>query len=398
MFYISQINSSDCGFASLKMLLANVSKNEDYLYLKQDENHGPYNYFELIDIAKDYGFMLVGLKLVDKDEFEQWDSFPFICTININEVNHAIVVLKRRKKKVYILDPDRGPMWIKLTDFLNSWDSTILKVEEVKESEKKPKNSLKKFENLKFFKFGAQIFQLALSISFLCFLFFVGTSYSPYVAITFFFIYMIGEIVFRQLMLKYMSKFDLIMIEEVKELPKDNYLFLNRLNECKKNLFTSKISIVSNVILVASIIFMMIFNGLQHSITVFLVIALCLFDSLIIKPYLSKKEYVISKMELDINKSTSIDAFKNNFSSIVKSSNAFGKEIYLIKSLKNVLIVLCVSAVLLFSKQISVITILFYTMVSLYLSNGVTSLFDNSLNEKQKRLAKAKFNNLMDGD
>ena len=58
MFYISQLNQSDCGFASLKMLLANVLKNEDYLYLKQDEEHGPYNYFELIQIASDYGCVL----------------------------------------------------------------------------------------------------------------------------------------------------------------------------------------------------------------------------------------------------------------------------------------------------------------------------------------------------
>jgi hypothetical protein len=80
MFYISQMKQDDCGFASLKMLLANIYKNEDYLYLKQTEEHGPYNYFELIDIEKDYGLILSGCKATQKEEFPEFDEYPFLIS------------------------------------------------------------------------------------------------------------------------------------------------------------------------------------------------------------------------------------------------------------------------------------------------------------------------------
>ena len=38
MYFIKQIDNHDCGFASLKMLLANIYKDKRYLYLKQDLN------------------------------------------------------------------------------------------------------------------------------------------------------------------------------------------------------------------------------------------------------------------------------------------------------------------------------------------------------------------------
>ena len=56
MFYfIPQIGQSDCGFACLKMLIAHLYDNQDALYLKQDENHGPYSFKELKDIGELYG-------------------------------------------------------------------------------------------------------------------------------------------------------------------------------------------------------------------------------------------------------------------------------------------------------------------------------------------------------
>ena len=66
MFYISQLNESDCGFASLKMLLANLYQERDYLFIKQDEEHGPYSYFDLIKIAQNYNVTLEGFKFKNK--------------------------------------------------------------------------------------------------------------------------------------------------------------------------------------------------------------------------------------------------------------------------------------------------------------------------------------------
>ena len=43
--FIKQLNEKDCGFASLKMLLAFYSKNKEYLYLKQDLDRENYSLF-----------------------------------------------------------------------------------------------------------------------------------------------------------------------------------------------------------------------------------------------------------------------------------------------------------------------------------------------------------------
>ena len=42
-YFIPQIDQTDCGFACLKMLIAHLYEDERALFIKQDENHGPYN-------------------------------------------------------------------------------------------------------------------------------------------------------------------------------------------------------------------------------------------------------------------------------------------------------------------------------------------------------------------
>ena len=398
MFYISQLNQSDCGFASLKMLLANVLKNEDYLHLKQDEEHGPYNYFELIEIASDYGVCLVGVKAQDKEEFDSWDRYPFLTTIKVGDNFHAITVAKKRGKRIYVLDPVKGPHWLKIIDFIKIWDGTLLYVDQIEEGKKKPINSLKKFDKLKRYKYALQTVQLFVSFAFLTFLLFLGLDFSPYVSVSAFFVYAILEVVFRELIIKLTTDYDKLVLEEVKALPKDNYLFINRLNECKKNLLTSKISIISNVLLTCTLIFMMIFNGLLNIIPVCVVIGACLLETFVFSPYLIKKERVIAEKELNIAKSKDVEEFKSSFLLVNSMSSEYAKAAFLFKILKIVMIVLSVGIVLYISKEMSITNLLFYTMISLYLEKGINDLFQIASNRKQNDLAKVKLNNLIDSN
>lgn len=395
MFYISQIKDDDCGFASLKMLLADIFKSEDYLYLKQDEEHGPYNYFELIDIAKEYGVVLSGVKAIEKENFGQWDHYPFITTISVNENLHAVMVSKKKGKKIYVLDPARGPMWMKIDDFIKIWDGTILKIDEVAECTDKPENVLKKFDNLKKYKFTLQFVQLMVSIFFLFFLFFLGSSLPEYVSIIFFCLYLVGEIIFRHIILKLTSDFDNIVLNELTSLPKDNYLFINRLNDYKQNFLTSKISIISNIILVSSLIFMMVFNGLLNAIIVFAVIILCLIDSFIIKPYLAQEEKEIARKETLIFKSDNLGVFRENFTLVNKLTTRYARKVMLFKSLKLILMAVTAGLVLYFSGYFEAINILFYVTISMCLERGMTALFEIAENQKENNLARAKLNNLI---
>ena len=53
-----QGNDHDCGFAALKMLLANKVHNKSYLYIKKPSKKKDYTFQDLIRIAKSYGFVL----------------------------------------------------------------------------------------------------------------------------------------------------------------------------------------------------------------------------------------------------------------------------------------------------------------------------------------------------
>ena len=55
-YFIPQIDSSDCGFACLKMMVARLYENEKALYIKQNENHGAYNFLELKEKGLVYEF------------------------------------------------------------------------------------------------------------------------------------------------------------------------------------------------------------------------------------------------------------------------------------------------------------------------------------------------------
>ena len=54
MYYCYQLSNNDCGYACLKMCLANIHHNKDYLSLTEDFKEDNYSMFDLISIAKKY--------------------------------------------------------------------------------------------------------------------------------------------------------------------------------------------------------------------------------------------------------------------------------------------------------------------------------------------------------
>ena len=115
MFYIQQITNDDCGFAVLKTMLANIFKNERYLYLKQDESHGAYSFQDLITIAEEEGVTLSGVE-ANEVELANLALNPFIASTEKDGFKHAIYVYKVKKKYVYIFDPKSGLKKLKKED------------------------------------------------------------------------------------------------------------------------------------------------------------------------------------------------------------------------------------------------------------------------------------------
>ena len=61
-----QLTNYDCGFACLKMILANFHHDENYLFLKQNLNKKNYSFLELTNIAKDHNLTLKGYEAMEK--------------------------------------------------------------------------------------------------------------------------------------------------------------------------------------------------------------------------------------------------------------------------------------------------------------------------------------------
>ena len=134
MYYIPQVSKSGCGFACLKMLLAISHKDERYLYLKEDENRGNYSYLDLIKIAQHYNVTLMGANYPEKDDLRHLTRFPLILTVdNGNGAPHAVLVTKRRGKRIKVYDPEKGISWQKVSKFIKKWDGTGLSVTQVQE-------------------------------------------------------------------------------------------------------------------------------------------------------------------------------------------------------------------------------------------------------------------------
>ena len=90
-YYCLQLNDYDCGYAVIKMLLANINNDKNYLFMKENITKKSYSLLELKKIGEKYNLNLKGFEVKD---FKLVNKFPFIALININKQNHYVLVNK----------------------------------------------------------------------------------------------------------------------------------------------------------------------------------------------------------------------------------------------------------------------------------------------------------------
>ena len=108
-YFCYQGNDSDCGFASLKMLLAILSKDRNYLFLKKPSNKkSHFTIADLIKIGKGQGLELEPYK-VDSSGLLGMKT-PFLALLSNN---HMVLIKSIKKKSVLVHDPAIGKRRIK---------------------------------------------------------------------------------------------------------------------------------------------------------------------------------------------------------------------------------------------------------------------------------------------
>lgn len=166
-YFCLQTNNKGCGFACVKMILANAYNNPDYLYLEEDMTHGNYSMNELIKIADNEGVKLEGFEILELNK--NTIKTPCIGIIIKDKKRHFIYIYSLIKDVISYYDPSCGDVSMSLTAFSAISENKYLLISKIdkKRSEFKKKNKIE----IKFYLLSQYVitFIQCLSIFFLSF-------------------------------------------------------------------------------------------------------------------------------------------------------------------------------------------------------------------------------------
>ena len=125
-YYIRQLGECDCGIASLKMLLANVYQNKDFLFYPQKNFNESYTLAELMKIARNEGVDLSAYRVIDKNEIYKLKNKQLLVILDEKSSLHACHVKKINRQSIVLNDPKRGTIKIKMKEFIKLWNGQCL--------------------------------------------------------------------------------------------------------------------------------------------------------------------------------------------------------------------------------------------------------------------------------
>lgn len=391
MFCIQQIGESDCGIAAVKTLMANLFNKEEYLYIKEDEEHGPYSFSELIEFAKGYGVTLLGVEY-EAPEFEILPSQPFLVVFTLSEhTNHLIYVSKIKKRSVEIFDPGKGKKVISKKEFFEYFKGKALVVEDYKEINlPEPKNEDITTKD----QVIASIIQIISIAFFIAGIMFIDSESYIFVPIIFLMLYLIVQLLLEKYLVSLLKKVDANYVDELKGRPKNTKLFLLRLAEYKKTLFVGPIKLTTDIIAVIFLGVVMVLNNRYMAFTLLFAIMFALIDFVFIDDYIKKKEDKLAREEAELDYFDG-DEFYLSIKDVTEG--AYGLALIKRSSRYITLFVLLLSVllVMIVSKIVSVPFLLLNFIFALTIFDHFRDILTSNKNEEKKKVDYMKLNNLM---
>lgn len=375
MFTIKQLTNDDCGFACLKTLLANLYKKKEYLYIPQDENHGPYSYKDIITIAQEYGVTLEGIKCEGED-IKLFNEYPALVSISKDEDTlHMVYLYKVGKYFVYYFDPDEGVVMKSKKAFLDEWDNTALIVKTYEEKEVKNYGVDFSIKD----RLISAFFQI-LSLGFMV-LGFVYIDKESLIAIPIiaFLLSLITSGGLQIYLVSAMKKMDEKYINDLEHDVKDRKAFLYRFAQFKKSLFTSPIGLLSDGITAILLSVIMAINGITNLLIPLVSTILLTADITIIRPRLKNKSRVIGRLE-SFKQIDNLDDFKDNLYQINDLSYEYVRYEGMLRYFKYIIILLTVMLVMTISQINSMAFVLTYFIFGITIfekSNSAANYFSN---------------------
>ena len=394
MYYIPQVSKSSCGFTCLKMLLAIAHKDERYLYLKEDESHGPYSYQDLVVIAQRHEVTLIGVKYDDKGDLRHIKDFPLILTINRgNESSHAVLVTKRRGKRIFVQDPDLGTKWWKIDKFISLWDGTALAINHVKE---KP-FTLRVIDVKDIKSEIISYFLQALTASFIALAtMFVKPEGSFLWPLLFCALSLVSEIILRLFLLKRMQKCDRYLRRFLPYVEKKDYFeYYKRSQEYKRSALTIGLNFVFSLIVVALISAIALVNSLTFIILIGIAFISALTEVFFFTPFKENMMKSVNIQEDKLMKIKDEEEMEKEVKSMEVKSYRLAYLIFASKIFYCALFILASFIVGAIVDTITLPSIAFYTCLSFLLYQHLVPIFSYDYKVSENRMKKAQINNLI---
>lgn len=391
MFYIPQIQKDDCGFACLKMVLANLNKDKNYLFLPQDEKHGRYSFSDLMDIAETHGLTFTAFKLPEKSELGNSPKFPLIASIGLkNGAKHAVVVTKVKWKRVTYLDPSVGKVTVSLKKFIEIWDGTGLMVE----NHRKTICPIKDIEPISFAKkFALGLVQLLSGAFVILGVYFIKDDTPIYMPLIFLSLALLSESLMKLLSYSYMKQIDSFFFRD-ENVPKSGFRdYLARFENYKKLSLSSPMNYILTLVFSLGLAMVVMLNDYRNLMIVVVPVVIALFEGIIIFPILKKKRHEIEELEDGIDEAKDARDFQEKAKGLHQNAYRYSC-IDLFKRYCFALLML--SSVLLTMRLCEISSlpyIIFYTCISVALYKSCNELFSFSSKIEEFNKVKVKISN-----
>ena len=383
-YFCYQGNDHDCGFASLKMLLAMLSKDKNYLFLKKGSHKkGNYSLYDLIKIGEEHNLKLEAYKV---DFFGLLGmKTPFLAML---KDGHMVLVKTVKKKYIVIHDPAEGIKRIKIASLDDEKTYYVLGIifetEIDKCSDRRPV-IMPWYRNL-----AQYVLTAAMGIILMLGFYFLNDDASLGLVIAFLAIVVISELVENWYLIKNILYFDKkylpLFFKDEKARKKERY---EEYIEYKKSYFGTSKSLTVSTLLVLVFSTLLILNDYKNLMVIILILFARVVDLIIFANKDDATSEEINKLETQSFKCK--DNFVDNLLKANSKANGYASRLSARKCINVFLIAVFAILMMIINGLNSANYVLFHFGVYYVISNSFGNITLYISNFKKLRRLSARF-------
>ncbi|MCD8204760.1 MAG: cysteine peptidase family C39 domain-containing protein [Coprobacillus sp.] len=388
-YFVCQETRLDCGFTSLKIILARLNHNKDFLFLPR-KSDDLYSFYDLKKSGEKYGLILEGYEYKEKEEIYNAPRGDKILQLDRDGTRHAVILVRIKRRRSLIIDPSSGKMRVKTETLLNEWSGRLLLVS----SYTKYEGALPSYPLMK--KRGMTSLFLTKLVSSLLLVLGLTTiqSLPAYIPLSLLFGCALVEILYHFLVNKEMKDIDKALLDKLSR-PLSSEEELETYEKYKGELLTLPVNISFSGLLCLALIALFIYNSIYNLIIIGALLLFLLVKEVFLSKYLTKKESQIASLERSLVREKDLRAFRSKFLSAHKESYRYGAVSSVYRYIELFTILLSIILSMYLQDILSLTYVLLFFALSYYLLDNLEKVFSIREETRNYRLYKSKYNTMM---